>query len=293
LFTLVRVINKKFSIKRGGTIRWNGTPFDATMNLNAEYNVTASPNNFIAQYIEASPQDVKTESRKPTPIALALNLTGQMLKPDINFNMAFPNLQGQLKGYVESKLSDLRQDQNELNRQVFGLIALGGFLPSNSAVIGGDVLRSGGLNTATETASNIVSTLLSKLVSEYITGLDVEFGYNEYQYDAVASGSGGRQFRLRGSYTIDDKFTVSGGVTRESGGYIDGNVFVGGDAIIDYSFSEDRRLKLRVSYTRDQILEGPRDKISSGIRFRQEFDSLDEFFNSLKRSTKKDKKLEL
>jgi hypothetical protein len=296
LFTLLRVINKKFAIKRGGTIRWNGTPFDATMNLNAEYNVTTAPYNFIAQYIAdaSSTSDIQRESRKPTPIALNLNLIGQMLKPDINFNMAFPNTQGQLKGYVESKLSDLRQDQNELNRQVFGLIALGGFLPSNSAVIGGDVLRSGGLNTATETASNIVSTLLSKLVSEYITGLDVQFGYNEYQYDAVSSGSGtgGRQFRLRGSYAIDDKITVSGGVTRESGGFIQGNVFVGGDAIVDWSFSEDRRLKLRLSYTHDQVLEGPRDKTAGGIRFRQEFDSVDELLKSLGLMKKDKSKLE-
>jgi hypothetical protein len=293
LFTLLRVINKKFAIKRGGTIRWNGTPFDATMNLDAEYNVTTAPYNFIAQYISTtnsggSTGSLESESRKPTPIALNLNLTGQMLKPDINFNMAFPNLQGQMKGYVESKLSVLRQDQNELNRQVFGLIALGGFLPSNSAVIGGDVLRSGGLNTATETVSNILSTLLNKLVSEYITGLDVQFGYNEYQYDVASAGSGGRQFRLRGSYAIDDKFTVSGGVDVENlqNQATGSNVFVGGDIIVDYSFSEDRRLKLRFSYTRDRVFEGQRDKPAVGLRFRQEFDSLDEFIKSIGRPKK-------
>lgn len=286
LFTLLRVINKKFAIKRGGSIRWNGTPFDAVMNLDAEYNVTTAPYSFVTEYVESGSTDVKAESLKPTPVALALNLTGQLLKPDINFNMAFPNLQGQLKGYAESKLSVLRQDQNELNRQVFGLIALGGFLPSNSADISGN-LRSGGLNTATETASNIVSSLLSKLVSEYITGLDVQLGYNEYQYDAV-NGIGGRQFRFRGNYTINDKFTVSGGVGVESGGIVQqGDVFVGGDVIVDYAFSEDRRLKLRVSYTRDQVIEGARDKPAVGVRFRQEFDSLDEFMNSLKRSKSK------
>ena len=286
LFTLFRVINKKFAIKRGGIIRWNGTPFDATMNLDAEYNVTAAPYNFIAQYIQNT--SLEQESRKVTPIALGLNLTGPLFKPDINFNMAFPNLQGQLKGYVESNLTILRQDQNELNRQVFGLIALGGFLPTNTSDIGGN-LRSGSLNTATETASNIVSSLLSKLVSEYVTGLDVQLGYNEYQYDAV-NGVGGRQFRFRSSYTINDKFTVSGGVGVESGNVqSNNNVFVGGDFIVDYAFSEDRRLKIRLSYTRDQVIEGPRDKPAAGIRFRQEFDSIDEFMESLKRP-KKNKK---
>jgi hypothetical protein len=285
LFTLLRVINKKFAIKRGGTIRWNGTPFDATMNLDAEYNVTAAPYNFIAQYISTN---LEGESRKPTPINLNLNLTGQMLKPDINFNMAFPNLQGQLKGYVESKMSVLRQDQNELNRQVFGLVALGGFLPSNTGDISGN-LRSGGLNTATETVSNVVSTILSKLVSEYVTGLDFQFGYNEYQYDAY-NGVGGRQFRLRSSYAINDKFTITGGLGVESlqQQNTGSSVFVGGDFIVDYSFSEDRRLKLRVSYTHDQVFEGKRDKTASGLRFRQEFDSIDEFLKSIVRQ-KKDK----
>ncbi len=286
LFTLFRVINKKFAIKRGGVIRWNGTPFDATMALDAEYNVTAAPYNFIAQYIQNT--SLEQESRKVTPIALALNLTGPLLKPDINFNMAFPNLQGQLKGYVESNLTVLRQDQNELNRQVFGLIALGGFLPTNNADIGGN-LRSGSLNTATETASNIVSSLLSKLVSEYVTGLDVQLGYNEYQYDAV-NGVGGRQFRFRSSYTVNDKFTVSGGVGVESGNVqSNNNVFVGGDFIVDWAFSEDRRLKLRLSYTRDQVIEGPRDKPAAGLRFRQEFDSIDEFMESLRRQPKNKK----
>ena len=84
---------------------------------------------------------------------------------------------------------------------------------------------------------------------------------------------------------------MSSGFSAESGGIVQqGDVFVGGDLIVDYAFSEDRRLKLRVSYTRDQVLEGPRNKTASGIRFRQEFDSLDEFLNSLKRSkTRKSK----
>jgi hypothetical protein len=290
LFTLLRVINKKFAIKRGGIIRWNGTPFDATMNIDAEYKVTTAPYNFIEQYISKSQEAEIAESRKPTAIDLNLNLTGQMLKPDINFNMAFPSLQGQMKGYVESKMSVLRQDQNELNRQVFGLVVIGGFLPSSSTALGGDVLRSGGLNTATETASNIVSTFLNKLVSEYITGLDVQVGYNEYQYDAVNLSSG-RQFRFRGNYAVNDKVSVSGGVGVESlqDQTTGSSVFVGGDFIFDYWLSDDHRLKLRASYTRDRVLEGRRDKLAGGVRFRQEFNSLDELIRSIWRP-KADKK---
>ena len=134
---------------------------------------------------------------------------------------------------------------------------------------------------------------MSKLVSEYITGLDVQFGYNEYQYDAF-NGVGGRQFRLRSSYAINDKFTLSGGLGVESLQQNSGSsVFVGGDFIVDYSFSQDRRLKLRVSYTHDQVFEGRRDKTAGGIRFRQEFNSIDEFWESIKRKPKMKGKTEL
>jgi hypothetical protein len=54
-------------------------------------------------------------------------------------------------------------------------------------------------------------------------------------------------------------------------------------------------IRLRASYTRDQVLEGPRDKTAAGIRFRQEFDSLDELLKSIsrKKAEKKKSKTEL
>lgn len=299
-FTLMRVVNKNFVIQPGGTIQWNGSPFDATLNINAGYNrITTSPYNFISELVE-SDQSVKNESFKPTPVELTLKLSGAMLKPDINFDLAFPQLQGALKSYTDNQLRIVKADVNDLNKQVFGLIVIGGFLPTD---IGVSEIRSGGINTLTETASNVLSNMLNKLVGEYVSGLDIQIGYNLYQFDATGNtpqqlGSG-QQFRLRGSYAIDDRFTISGGVGVEQGDYVQAlsqsqsNVFVGGDVIIDYAFSDDRRLKLRVSYTRDQTFEGRRDKPAAGIRFRQEFDSLDELLKSLNLKKVKEEKPEI
>jgi hypothetical protein len=205
-----------------------------------------------------------------------------------------------LKSYTDNQLRIVKADVNDLNKQVFGLIVIGGFLPTD---IGVSEIRSGGINTLTETASNVLSNMLNKLVGEYVSGLDIQIGYNLYQFDATGNtpqqlGSG-QQFRLRGSYAIDDRFTISGGVGVEQGDYVQAlsqsqsNVFVGGDVIIDYAFSDDRRLKLRVSYTRDQTFEGRRDKPAAGIRFRQEFDSLDELLKSLNLKKVKEEKPEI
>lgn len=288
LFTLLRLVNKNFTIKRGGTIRWNGTPFDATLNIDAEYkDLTTSPYNFISEYVN-SDKNNEADSRKPTKVGLTLKLTGELQKPDINFNMTFPQLQGSLKSYAETKLRLLQQDPNELNKQVFGLIVVGSFLPSD---IGVSQIRSGGINTLTETVSNVLSNMLNKLVKEYISGLDIQVGYNYYQYDVVSASNPltaigtGQQFRLRGSYAINDRITVSGGVGVDQGEYVqaisNSSVFVGSDFYIDWDFSADRRLKLRVSYVRDQDIQGRRDKPALGIRFQQNFNSLEELLNSL------------
>ena len=289
LFTLLRLVNKNFAIKRGGTIRWNGTPFDATLDIDAEYKyLTTSPYNFISEYVNTR-DGTEAASRKPTRVDLTLKLTGDLQKPDINFNLNFPQLQGQLKSYAETKLRLLQQDANELNKQVFGLIVVGSFLPTEFGV---SQIRSGGINTLTETASNVLSNMLNKLVKEYITGLDIQVGYNYYQYDLVDAANPlaigtGQQFRLRGSYTVNDRITISGGVGVDQGEYVqaisanNSNVFVGSDFYLDYDLSKDRRLKMRVSYVRDQDIQGRRDKPAVGLRFQQEFNSIEELWKSL------------
>jgi TamB, inner membrane protein subunit of TAM complex len=295
LFTLAKLINKNFALKRGGTIRWNGNPFDAQINIDAEYkDLSTAPLNFIAEYL-VNDKTTEQESRKPTPIELRLKLSGALMKPNIDYDLAFPRLTSDLKTYTENKLRLLRQDQNELNKQVFGLVVLGTFLPSD---VGSSQLFSGSINTLTETVSSAVSNMFNKFVGEYITGLDVQIGYNIYEIDRVTLRTGSQQFRLRGSYDFNDKWSVSGGVGVESGNTLqtgaNSNLFIGGDVLVDYSFTEDRRMKLRFSNTIDQVLEGKRYKSAAGLRFRQEFDSFEELMNSLKarkKVEKTDKKL--
>ena len=92
--------------------------------------------------------------------------------------------------------------------------------------------------------------MLNKLVKEYITGLDIQVGYNYYQYDLVDASNPlaigtGQQFRLRGSYTVNDRVTISGGVGVDQGEYVQAisanksNVFIGSDFYLDYDLIKD------------------------------------------------------
>ncbi len=299
LFTLYNVVNKDFSVKPGGRIVWTGDPFGAQVSLVAEYKELRAPvRNFIAEYLQEASPDVREEATRPTAVDLSLMLEGNLLQPDINFDIDMPNLTGRLETLVENKRRQLQNDPNELNRQVFGLIVSGQFLPSDFSF---GQPQSVVFNTLSEFASNQLSLLLTGLFQEVfgednvLSGVDFNVAYNQYsRFDGAdqQGSSSGNQFEV----TVQQKFANDrlsiqlGGnviddddiVTRENG------VFVGNDLIIEYSLNEFRTLKLRL-YQRLQpdIGGGTRLQIGTGLSWRKEFDSFSDFLNGMKKDTQR------
>ena len=98
LFTLLNVINKPFEVKKGGTINWNGDPFDATIDLEAVYSTNTPLSTFLSEYTNgAAGEEVKTLARSTTTVDLIMNLTGALLSPDIEFDLNFPKCQTRTK----------------------------------------------------------------------------------------------------------------------------------------------------------------------------------------------------
>ncbi len=283
LFTLIDLVNKNFVLEKGGTISWTNSPYDAIINIDADYqNLITSPYNFIAEYIE-NDESARAEANRPTAVDLTLHLDGALLKPDISFDLAFPKITGVLKSYVEGKLRTLRQDQSELNRQVAGLVLFQSFLPSENGLVSGRDLSTGVINSATELLSSNLSTFLTNQLATIVSGVDIQVGYNNVQqYDKVNldKSSSYQQYHVRlSSDLFKGRVTVSGGVGLENGAYQASDVFVGYDAVVDYYLTTDRRFRLRVSTVHDQVLDGRiRDKPAIGVRYRKEFDSFLELF---------------
>ena len=99
--------NKPFKVKRGGSIVWDGDPYAAQINLEAEYvGLRTSVFNLIAEFLESNANDgLATEARNTTNVDLSMFLKGDLFSPEIEFQMDFPELTGEIKGYVDSKLS--------------------------------------------------------------------------------------------------------------------------------------------------------------------------------------------
>lgn len=298
LFTLYNVVNKDFEIKRGGVITWSGDPFEAQIQLEAEYSGLATPvANFIQEYLIDAPEDLRQGASQATDVDLTMDLRGDLLKPVINFDISFPQLTGGLKTMTDSKLRILKQDPNELNRQVFGLIVVGQFLPADLAIQGTDIFY----NTVSEFISNQLSLLLTELFSEFfgeqsaLSGIDFDIAYNQYQtnFGSDANFRRGDEFqvRLRQEF-FNDRLTILVGGNVDIGNNArvpeSGGTFVGNDVVIEYVLNRDRTLKLRI-YQRlePDIGGGSRLEIGSGISYRKEFDSFSEFLKSFRKAGRK------
>ena len=313
LFTMYQVVNKDFRIIRGGQVRWTGDPYLAEINLVAEYKgLTAPVANLIQEYLvnltgdDENSRNARNNAYKPTDIDLKMKLEGPLLEPIINFDLDFPNLTGTLKSYADSKLRTVKQDQNELNRQVFGLIVIGQFLPDelSFAQQGNAIIY----NTVGEFVSNQLSLLLTELFSEFIedgsvlSGIDLDIAYSQYQAgtlgDAQSLATGQElQVTLKQDF-LNDRLSVQLGGNFGLGNEISAapeasGAFVGNDVVIEYVLNKDRTLKLRL-YQRlePDIGGGHRLQVGTGLSFRKEFDSFSEFLRSFRKTAKKTKKTE-
>ncbi len=300
LFTLYNVVNKDFRIKPGGSIVWSGDPFGARIKLEAEYkDLRASVSNLIQEYLLNAPEDLKREAGNATQVALILMLEGELLHPLISFDISFPVLTGQLQTYAENKLRTLKQDQNELNRQVFGLIVAGQFLPTDIALQGSEILY----RTMSELLSNQLSLLLTELFSEVIgdskvvSGINFDIAYNQYQSLDLSEGTNvnsGREFQVSITQNfLNDRLSVHLGGNVDFGNNVritpdnPGGAFLGNDLVIEYVLNADKTLKLRIYQRLQPDLAGKRLQIGSGLSYRIEFDSFAEFWEKLRRDTGK------
>jgi len=295
LFTSTGV-NKPFNIRPGGTIVWNGDPYEAELNIVADYaGLRTSVSTLIEEYLLNASLTAQQEARQLTKVQLELILTGPLSEPEINFDIKFPDVTGELSGYLDNKMKTLQADPNALNQQAFGLILLGQFIPSND-VAGVNSSNLAGVGIA-NTLSEFISSQLSYYISEFlrgaiedvgfISGIDFDVGYNQ-SYDFITQNAAVTEWEVHmRNRLFNDRFVVDVG-----GSYVTDNpwrseTYFAGDYALEYALTEDRRLKVRLYYRNDETIEGRKNKTGIGLSYRREFDNFGDWLKGLESDAKK------
>ena len=296
LFTNFRIVRKPFELQPGGIIQWDGDPYNATLNVQAKYKDLSAPvYTLISEYItdpNGAQKNVYEQSKERTKVDLNMKLTGSLLHPDIGFDIAFPELSGELKGYTNSKVTTLKANENAMFQQVVGLLITRSFLPTTSGTSSGLLLSEGLDNTLSELISATLSSYLGGLLGNLIPTGDVLSGITfQMNLDLpLTQGTVGEQANpledpnatvVEVSLPLEffnDRLEVKVG-----GDYVTGattlakSEYFAGDVTFGYKLTPDGRLKIRAYNENTLTVEGRKNKVGVGLAYRREYDSFAEF----------------
>ena len=261
-------VSRKFNFKKGSTITWTGDPTSANIDLTAIYVANVPPIDLVANQLT---DQNSTQYKQKLPFNVNLNLRNQLMKPDISFDITLPdsnyNVSSEVTNTVGTRLAQVRQDPNELNKQVLGVLVLGHF-------IGDNPLQSQGGNAGVEGAirssvSGLLTDQLNNLAGDLITGVDLNFGVTsgeDYSSGTATNrtdlnvGLSKRFLNDRLTVSVGNNFNLEGAQAGQKTSNIAGNVSV------NYKLSKDGRYTLR-AYRKDEFIVIQGQVVETGIGF--------------------------
>lgn len=250
------IIDKKLQVKKYGTIRWDGEPLNAALDLRAVYHTQANPGIII----ESSAVNRKVD----TDVAIILN--GNLSNPEIDFEIDFPNISSTIKSEIEYKLAD--KDTRET--QAMALLATGSFLTADNA-------SSAVYGSLFERASSLFDDLFSDEDGKFKVGLN----YSQSDRNPYAENDAAR-VGVTLSTQINDKIFVNGKLGVPVGGAED-NVIVG-DVEVQLLLNEDGTLRARVFNRENDINyigEGIGYTQGVGLTYEVDFDTFKELVRKI------------
>ena len=286
------LLKKKFEIVKGSTITWTGDPMSAIVDIKAMYATKASPIDLVESELGGLTNAELNKYKQRIPVEVYLMMKGDLLKPQIAFDVIIPEPEASKWPVVEDKLTQLRLDESEINKQVFALLILGRF-------IGEDITQNNTGTTTTGTmmrqsVSGILTDQLNKVASGLIKGVDINVGIESQ--DDYSSGTAQTRTDLRVGLSRsmnNDRIKVNVGtnVPIEGGSSAPNASVIAGDVTVDYLLSKDGRYMLR-TYSKNSyegVIEG--QIIETGLTFviTLEYDHWKEIFKKKAASEKVEK----
>ncbi len=304
LFAQFNFFNKYFNIQKGGSIVWNGDPYEAQINISAIYSTKASLYDLVAGSGASFTDDEMKELKQRTNVDLYLKLNGNLFSPDISFDIRLPDVSAGAN-VANIELARMKSDENEMNKQVFGILVLGHFLPPEQG-LGNESLSSEVNNTLSEFLFNQISYLASSIRDD----VDISVNYQSYTTetninlnpsdptDLYSQKRNELQVALTKRF-FNDRLAVDVGGNFDFGGSSttpeQSTTGIAGDFAVEYKITPDGSVSGKVFSYSDYDVIDERNKTKNGVAltYTREFDNLKEFFKDPDKERKKQLRKEL
>ncbi len=275
LFTLQNIINKKFHVEPGGSIRWVGDPMNALIDIEAVYSTKASLSDLI--------NDDSPEYQGSTTVDCKIYLTGVLTEPTIKYGIELPYVTSEVRDRVFSYIST----EEELSKQFLSLLIMRRFYlsgaeqqaraKSRQGSNGNDGATSSGSNIAGVSASEFMSNQLSNWLSQISNDVDLGVKYlpgTEISPTEV-------EFMIE-TQMFNDRLSIQGNVdVAANNAATESSSNIVGDVDIDYKINKSGKLRARAFNRSNDNTTREISPYTQGLGFfyQEDFNTFGELFN--------------
>ncbi len=258
------IINKDFEVQKGGSIIWQGSPYDAQVDITAINYTKANPSVLL---------DDIASSRK-IDVELYTMITGNLSAPNLDFDVKIPNASSNVATELEFKI---RNEDDKLT-QFFSLLATGAFArtDNNKTNFDGNAAIAG---TIAQKASQLLSNMMKSDNENFEVGVTYDIGTDNSVQDVTTDD----QLGVEVSGRIADKVIVSGKVGVPVGSNTNSNVIGEVEVKVPLNAAETFQAKVynRQNEIQFDVAEGDGYTQGVGISYRFDFNNGGEFMEKL------------
>jgi len=270
LFTLQSLINKDLTIESGGNIRWNGDPFDATIDIVANYRTKASLSDLYGTGDEASSK-IWVNDR--------ITMTGKLMRPDVKYDIYLPDADESTRMSLNSAISS----SEELNKQFIALLTLNRFVPSTNRTGQSQTNTTSPVYTSAAgvNASEFLTNQLSHWLSQINNDVDVDINYRS---DRVLK-SEEVQVALS-TQLFNDRLTIGGSVDVATNAAVSASDNIVGEFDLDYKITKNGKFRIKTynHINNDLLYESSTYIQGLGFFYKEEFNTLGELLRRYRQS---------
>ncbi len=270
LFTLKDVlINKKFKVQQGSSLRWTGDPINANIKINTYYRTKASLNDL----------DNTFESTSSKTVDCQLALTGKLMQPSIDYDIYLPYSEQDIQERVASKIST----KEEKGKQFLSLLILNRFFYGGSGESQQGSLEGGniaGVN-ASELLSNQLSNWLSQISNDFDIGVSYRPGTELSPQEVEVALS---------TQLLNERLSINGSVDMKTNAEVEQANSIVGDVDIDYKITKNGKIRARVfNRANEEELVTNYSKYTQGLGmfYAEEFETFNELITRYKKGLKR------
>ncbi|TDS19126.1 uncharacterized protein DUF490 [Maribacter caenipelagi] len=286
--SLYNLVSREFKIQKGSSIVWSGDPFDAKMDVTAIYEIETSASSLMSSISYGTDSSVSGTYQQATDFLVYLNIDGQLTQPEISFALDMPESeQGNFGGAVYGRIQQLNEQESELNKQVFSLLALNRFYPTT----GSDGSSGGVVSMARNNVNKVLSNELTAISNKLLGKTGFELGFDLDSFDDYESGSAQSRTQLNinaSKKLFNDRLIVTAGSAVDVEGSATSSETetpLIGNVTLEYLLSEEGIYRLK-GFRRQEyqnIIDGQLIITGVAFIFNREFNKFSQLFSPLEK----------